>query len=35
MDEARDCADLLLANLDALLTRYEAALDEHEISWPY
>ncbi|MFC5672216.1 DUF6959 family protein [Streptomyces incanus] len=35
VDEAQDCAGLLLANLDALLTRYEAALDEHEIPRPY
>ncbi|MFZ4246014.1 DUF6959 family protein [Streptomyces griseoincarnatus] len=32
---ARDSAGLLLANLDALLARYEAALREHEISRPY
>ncbi|MDO0934465.1 hypothetical protein QQY66_23330 [Streptomyces sp. DG2A-72] len=35
LDEARDSAGLLLANLDALLARYEAALGEHEISRPY
>ncbi|MEV8015884.1 hypothetical protein AB0O76_05920 [Streptomyces sp. NPDC086554] len=33
--EVRDCADLLLANLDALLARHEAALGEHEIARPY
>ncbi|MDX6361047.1 DUF6959 family protein [Streptomyces sp. NPDC058274] len=35
LEEARDSAGLLLANLDALLARYEAALGEHEISRPY
>lgn len=35
LDEARDSAGLLLANLDALLARYEAALNEHEIPRPY
>jgi hypothetical protein len=35
LDEARDSAGLLLANLDALLARYEAALGEHEIPRPY
>lgn len=35
LDEARDSASLLLADLDALLARYEAALDEHEIPRPY
>ncbi|MER6678568.1 hypothetical protein [Streptomyces sp. NPDC000983] len=35
MEEARDSASLLLANLDALLARYEAALSEHGISRPY
>lgn len=34
-DEARDSAGLFLENLDALLTRYEAALREHEIPRPY
>ncbi|MCZ0989972.1 DUF6959 family protein [Streptomyces diastatochromogenes] len=33
--EARDSAGLLLAGLDALLTRYEDALQEHEIPRPY
>lgn len=33
--EARDSAGLLLANLDALLTRYADALQEHEMSLPY
>ncbi|MFJ7044155.1 DUF6959 family protein [Streptomyces sp. NPDC101112] len=35
VDEARDSAGLLLANLDALLARYEAALSEHEMPRPY
>jgi hypothetical protein len=35
LDEARDSAGLLLADLDALLARYEAALEEHEIRRPY
>ncbi|MFD8418914.1 DUF6959 family protein [Streptomyces sp. NPDC059466] len=35
LDEARESARLLLANLDALLARYEAALAEHEIPRPY
>ncbi|MEU6303376.1 DUF6959 family protein [Streptomyces chartreusis] len=35
LDEARDSAGLLLADLDALLARYEAALSEHEIPRPY
>ncbi|MGW3450669.1 DUF6959 family protein [Streptomyces sp. NPDC001076] len=35
LDEARESAGLLLANLDALLTRYEAALTEHDIPRPY
>ncbi|WP_432182453.1 DUF6959 family protein [Streptomyces sp. NBC_00063] len=40
MDEDRESAGLLLANLDALLAQYEAALDEaaldeHEIPPPY
>jgi hypothetical protein len=35
LDEARDSAGLLLADLDALLARYEAALNEHEIPRPY
>ncbi|WP_425314994.1 DUF6959 family protein [Streptomyces viridochromogenes] len=35
VDEARDSAGLLLANLDGLLARYEAALSEHEIPRPY
>ncbi|MGW7545115.1 DUF6959 family protein [Streptomyces sp. NPDC054770] len=35
LDEARESADLLLTNLDALLTRYEAALAEHDIPRPY
>ncbi|GAO06047.1 hypothetical protein NCG97_14130 [Streptomyces lydicamycinicus] len=33
--EARESASFLLANLDALLARYEAALAEHEIPRPY
>ncbi|MFG2944438.1 DUF6959 family protein [Streptomyces adustus] len=35
LDEARDCAGLLLAHLDALLARYETALSEHELPRPY
>ncbi|MFE5374885.1 DUF6959 family protein [Streptomyces mirabilis] len=35
LDEARDSASLLLANLDALLAWYEAALGKHEIPRPY
>ena len=35
LDEARDSASLLLANLDALLTRYETVLGEHGIPRPY
>ncbi|MEU9348050.1 hypothetical protein AB0D74_43330 [Streptomyces sp. NPDC048278] len=35
LDEARESAGLLLASLDALLTRYEAALAEHDIPRPY
>ncbi|MFI1923430.1 DUF6959 family protein [Streptomyces sp. NPDC020377] len=35
LEEARDSAGLLLADLDALLMRYEAALGEHEIPRPY
>ncbi|MGW2823612.1 DUF6959 family protein [Streptomyces sp. NPDC001443] len=35
LDEARDSAGFLLANLDALLARYEAALGEHRIPRPY
>ncbi|MFF1844506.1 transposase [Streptomyces sp. NPDC058217] len=35
LDEARESVGLLLANLDALLARYEAALGEHEIPRPY
>jgi hypothetical protein len=35
LDEARDSAGFLLANLDALLARYEAALGEHQIRRPY
>ncbi|MFD9460346.1 DUF6959 family protein [Streptomyces sp. NPDC060027] len=35
LDEARESARLLLANLDALLARYEAALGEHQIPRPY
>ncbi|WP_398689691.1 DUF6959 family protein [Streptomyces atratus] len=34
LDEARDSAGLLLADLDALPARYEAALDWHEIRIP-
>ncbi|AYC39902.1 DUF6959 family protein [Streptomyces griseorubiginosus] len=33
--EARDSAGLLLADLEALLGRYEAALDEHGMGRPY
>lgn len=33
--ESRDSAILLLAGLDALLTRYADALQEHEIPLPY
>ncbi|MET8784298.1 hypothetical protein [Streptomyces sp. NPDC004589] len=33
--EARDSGDLLLAALDALLTRYEDALRKHGIPRPY
>ncbi|WP_406009334.1 hypothetical protein OG440_26830 [Streptomyces sp. NBC_00637] len=35
LGDARDTAGLLLAGLDALLERYGAALDEHEIPLPY
>ncbi len=35
LNEARDSVGLLLANVDALLARYEAALGEHEIPRPY
>ncbi|MFF9780195.1 DUF6959 family protein [Streptomyces sp. NPDC013978] len=35
VDEARDAVGLLLANLDALLARYEAALSDHGIPRPY
>jgi hypothetical protein len=35
VDEARDSAGLLLSDLDALLARYEAVLNEHEIQRPY
>ncbi|MCX5555036.1 hypothetical protein [Streptomyces sp. NBC_00038] len=35
LDEARDSASFLLADLDALLARYEAALREHDIRRPY
>lgn len=35
LDEVRDSAGFLLANLDALLARYEAALGEHQIPRPY
>ncbi|MFC8679455.1 DUF6959 family protein [Streptomyces griseorubiginosus] len=33
--EARDSAGLLLADLEALLGRYEAALGEHGMGRPY
>lgn len=33
--ETRECADLLLAHLDALLTRCSTALEEHRIQRPY
>ncbi|MFD4722069.1 DUF6959 family protein [Streptomyces sp. NPDC058423] len=33
--EARETAGLLLADLDALLARYSAALKAHEIPLPY
>ncbi|MFH0175436.1 DUF6959 family protein [Streptomyces cacaoi] len=35
LGDARDAAGLLLAGLDAMLERYGAALDEHEIPRPY
>ncbi|MEV4444844.1 DUF6959 family protein [Streptomyces mirabilis] len=35
LDEARHSAGLLLAHLDALPARYEAALGEHGIPRPY
>ncbi|WP_407702818.1 DUF6959 family protein [Streptomyces xylophagus] len=35
LDEARGSAGLLLADLDALLARYEAEVNEHEIPRPY
>ncbi|MGW1327622.1 DUF6959 family protein [Streptomyces antibioticus] len=35
LTEARDSADLLLTNLDALLTRYEDSLRQHGIPQPY
>ncbi|MFD7939553.1 DUF6959 family protein [Streptomyces sp. NPDC059755] len=35
LGDARDAAGLLLSGLDALLERYGAALDEHEIPRPY
>ncbi|MDX3575621.1 DUF6959 family protein [Streptomyces sp. FL07-04A] len=35
LEEARNSSGLLLADLDALLMRYEAALGEHEIPRPY
>ncbi|MFF8484959.1 DUF6959 family protein [Streptomyces antibioticus] len=35
LTEARASADLLLTNLDALLTRYEDALRQHGIPRPY
>ena len=35
LDEVQESAGLLLATLDALLTRYEAALGEHGIPRPY
>ncbi|MFK4224104.1 DUF6959 family protein [Streptomyces sp. NPDC019890] len=35
VDAARETAGLLLADIDALLTRYSAALDAHEIARPY
>ncbi|MFE8016361.1 DUF6959 family protein [Streptomyces antibioticus] len=35
LTEARHSADLLLTNLDALLTRYEDALRQHGIPRPY
>lgn len=35
LGDARDAAGLLLVGLDALLERYGAALDEHEIPRPY
>ncbi|MET7696809.1 hypothetical protein [Streptomyces sp. NPDC005485] len=33
--EARESAGFLLVDLDALLTRYAGALEEHEIPRPY
>jgi hypothetical protein len=35
LDGAREAAGLLLADLDALLARYAAALEAHEIQRPY
>ncbi|MFD7446647.1 DUF6959 family protein [Streptomyces sp. NPDC059909] len=35
MAEARETAGLLLADLDALVARYSAALAAHEIPLPY
>ncbi|MFB6933375.1 DUF6959 family protein [Streptomyces chartreusis] len=35
LPEARDSAGVILVGLDALLTRYEDALQEHEIPRPY
>ncbi|MCX5255521.1 hypothetical protein OOK27_15485 [Streptomyces canus] len=35
LDEARDSAGFLLADLDALMGRYEAALNQHGIPRPY
>ncbi|MGW6013078.1 DUF6959 family protein [Streptomyces sp. NPDC055210] len=33
--EAGECASLLLAHLDALLTRYLTAVEEHQIQRPH
>ncbi|WP_405536246.1 DUF6959 family protein [Streptomyces sp. NBC_00075] len=33
--DCRDSAGLLLADVDALLARYEAAVNEHGIPRPY
>ncbi|MFD7228287.1 DUF6959 family protein [Streptomyces sp. NPDC059881] len=35
VEEAQEAASLLLAGLDALLMRYSAALEAHEIPRPY
>ncbi|MFD7874639.1 DUF6959 family protein [Streptomyces sp. NPDC059766] len=35
MTKPRESVTLLLANLDALLARYDATLPDHEIPRPY